>query len=48
MCPNLTKEYDKYDNNPGLYFKTFNGTNSHTSSKFKVDIGYERFLGMKC
>ena len=45
VCPDLVKEYAKYDANPGKYFKTFEGTHRSTGSKWSCDVGYEKFLG---
>jgi actin-related protein 3 len=45
VCPDLVKEYKKYDENPDKYIKRYVGTESVTKRQFNVDIGYERFLG---
>jgi len=44
VCPDLVKEYSKYDSDPSR-FKEFIGTDMKTKKEFKVDVGYERFLG---
>jgi actin-related protein 3 len=45
VCPDLVKEYRKYDDAPDKYFKPYIGEESVTKKKFKIDVGYERFLG---
>lgn len=44
-CPDLVKEFQKYDNDPGKYFRSFDGVHSRTGKPWKCDVGYERFLG---
>lgn len=44
-CPDLVKEFTKYDNDPEKYFRTFEGTHHRTKQQWKCDVGYERFLG---
>ena len=44
MCPNIAKEFNKFDAEPGKYIKQFTSTNSITRKEFTVDVGYERFL----
>jgi len=43
-CPDVIKEFAKYDKEPDKYFRTFDGRNSRTGAPWKCDIGYERFL----
>jgi actin-related protein 3 len=45
VCPDLVKEYGKYDTNPEKYFKSFEGTHKGTGKNWTCDVGYERFLG---
>lgn len=45
ICPDIVKEFTKYDADPQKWFKTYNGTHSVTKKPFSVDVGYERFLG---
>ena len=45
MCPNIAKEFNKFDAEPSRYIKQYNGINSITKKEFNVDVGYERFLG---
>jgi hypothetical protein len=45
MCPNIAKEFNKYDTEPGKYIKQYTGVNAITKNEFTVDVGYERFLG---
>jgi len=45
MCPNIAKEFNKFDSEPAKYIKQYTGVNSITKKEFNVDVGYERFLG---
>jgi len=46
VCPDLVKEYQKYDSDKeGKWFKTFEGKDGVSKQPFSVDVGYERFLG---
>lgn len=44
VCPDLVKEYNKYDTDP-TRFRQLDTVNPTTNKPFKIDIGYERFLG---
>jgi len=45
VCPDLVKEYKKYDETPDKFIKPYIGTESVSKKPFKIDVGYERFLG---
>ncbi|XP_060604343.1 actin-related protein 3 isoform X2 [Ruditapes philippinarum] len=45
VCPDIAKEFAKYDQDPSKWMKKFEGMNSINKQKFAVDVGYERFLG---
>lgn len=45
ICPDIAKEFAKYDSEPNKWMQKFEGINSITKQPFGVDIGYERFLG---
>lgn len=48
VCKDLTKEYSKYDKDnyqAGKYFIEHKHVYKKTGKTFKVDVGYERFLG---
>jgi len=45
VCPDLVKEYKKYDEAPDKFIKPYIGIESVSKKQFKVDVGYERFLG---
>jgi len=45
VCPDMVKEYAKYDQFPDKCFKTYEGIESITKKPFSCDVGYERFLG---
>lgn len=44
VCPDLVKEYQKYDADP-TKFRQIKGTDPRTNKPYSIDIGYERFLG---
>lgn len=44
-CPDIVKEFGKYDKTPEKYFKKFSGVSSRSKKEWTADIGYERFLG---
>eukprot|EP00124_Ichthyophonus_hoferi_P002233 Ihof_evm3s144 gene=Ihof_evmTU3s144 len=45
VCPDIAKEFKKYDEDPAKWIKTYDAEHSVTKKKYSVDIGYERFLG---
>ncbi|CAI5439372.1 unnamed protein product [Caenorhabditis angaria] len=45
VCPDVMKEFVKYDTDAEKWLKTYDGINNITKKPFSVDIGYERFLG---
>jgi actin-related protein 3 len=45
VCPDLGKEFAKFDEKPEKYFKTYEGIKKTTGQKYTCDVGYERFLG---
>eukprot|EP00595_Chromulina_sp_UTEXLB2642_P002752 CAMPEP_0196764884 /NCGR_PEP_ID=MMETSP1095-20130614/7084_1 /TAXON_ID=96789 ORGANISM="Chromulina nebulosa, Strain UTEXLB2642" /NCGR_SAMPLE_ID=MMETSP1095 /ASSEMBLY_ACC=CAM_ASM_000446 /LENGTH=417 /DNA_ID=CAMNT_0042121627 /DNA_START=37 /DNA_END=1290 /DNA_ORIENTATION=+ len=45
VCPDLAKEYQKYDKKPDKFFKTYQGIKKQTGLPYTIDVGYERFLG---
>lgn len=45
VCPDIVKEYGKYDKEPAKWIKQHNSQNAITKQPFSVDVGYERFLG---
>jgi len=44
-CPDIAKEFSKYDKEPDKWFKVLECETAKTKSKYNVDVGYERFLG---
>ena len=44
VCPDLAKEFNKYDTQPEKWFKVHEFINDVTKKPFKVEVGYERFL----
>ncbi|TKR62443.1 hypothetical protein L596_026401 [Steinernema carpocapsae] len=45
VCPDILKEFTKYDLDGSKWLKTYEGINSITKKPFVVDVGYERFMG---
>lgn len=45
VCPDIVREFAKYDREPTKWFKKYEGINNITKQLFSVDVGYERFLG---
>ncbi|KAJ1347351.1 putative metalloprotease arx1 [Parelaphostrongylus tenuis] len=45
VCPDILKEFIKYDTDGAKWLKTYHGINNVTKKEFVVDVGYERFLG---
>jgi len=45
VCPDIVKEFKKYDTDPDKWIKQYEGVNAVTKQPFSVDVGYERFLG---
>jgi actin-related protein 3 len=44
VCPDLVKEYNKYDKEPEGRIRQFEGVVEKTKKPFTIDVGYERFL----
>lgn len=45
VCPDLVKEYSKYDKDPAKFFKQYKGVKKASGVEYTCDVGYERFLG---
>jgi len=45
VCPDIVKEYAKYDQEPSKWIRQYDGQHLVTKKPFTADIGYERFLG---
>jgi len=45
VCPDLVKEFAKYDKEPTKWFKTYTEIEAVSKKPFTIDVGYERFLG---
>jgi len=45
VCPDIVKEFAKYDQEHSKWIRQYNGTHSVTRQAFSADVGYERFLG---
>lgn len=45
ICPDIVKEFAKYDMDSRKWIKQYMGINAINQKKFIIDVGYERFLG---
>lgn len=45
ICPDIVKEFAKYDLDPHKWIKQYTGINAINRNQFIMDVGYERFLG---
>ncbi|NXU65606.1 ARP3C protein, partial [Horornis vulcanius] len=45
ICPDIVKEFAKYDGDSRKWIKQYTGINAINRNKFVIDVGYERFLG---
>jgi actin-related protein 3 len=44
VCPDLAKEFAKYDAEPSKWFKQYDAVEGVSKKPYSVDVGYERFL----
>jgi len=45
VCPDIVKEFAKYDAEPEKWIKNINTQDAVTKKPYSYDVGYERFLG---
>eukprot|EP01137_Pigoraptor_chileana_P003254 Opistho-2@2476 len=45
VCPDIVKEFQKYDSEPDKWIKKYEGIHGVTKKPYSCDVGYERFLG---
>jgi actin-related protein 3 len=45
VCPDIVKEFAKYDQEQSKWIRQYEGIHSVTKKPFVADVGYERFLG---
>ncbi|CAG8482201.1 7850_t:CDS:2 [Ambispora leptoticha] len=45
VCPDIVKEFQRYDQEGDKFFQKYKGVNSVTGTPYEVDVGFERFLG---
>lgn len=45
VCPDLVKEFNKYDTDGSKWIKQCTGINAVSKKDFPIDVGCERFLG---
>ena len=43
-CPNIEKEFERFDSNPEKYIKRYESIHKQTGKKWSCDVQYERFL----
>jgi len=44
VCPDIVKEFKRYDQEPDKHFKKYHGLHTVTNRSYTVDVGFERFL----
>eukprot|EP01116_Phalansterium_solitarium_P000027 TRINITY_DN1001_c0_g1_i1.p1 TRINITY_DN1001_c0_g1~~TRINITY_DN1001_c0_g1_i1.p1 ORF type:complete len:420 (+),score=142.13 TRINITY_DN1001_c0_g1_i1:96-1355(+) len=45
VCPDIVKEFQKYDNDPEKWIRRVEQLNAVTKKPYTYEVGYERFLG---
>jgi len=45
VCPDIVKEFQKYDTEPEKWVRQYEGQEAVTKKPYTADVGYERFLG---
>eukprot|EP01086_Lenisia_limosa_P017208 TRINITY_DN80_c0_g1_i2.p2 TRINITY_DN80_c0_g1~~TRINITY_DN80_c0_g1_i2.p2 ORF type:complete len:423 (-),score=154.23 TRINITY_DN80_c0_g1_i2:225-1493(-) len=45
VCPDIVKEFTKYDSDPAKWLKKYVSVHKKTNKEWSCDIAYERFLG---
>ena len=45
VCPDIAKEFSKFDQDTDKYIKKYTGMNAVSKKNFDIEVGYERFLG---
>merc|ERR1719182_929910 len=45
ICPDIVKEFGKYDSDPGTWIKQHQIIDRRSKKPITIDVGYERFLG---
>jgi len=43
-CPDIVKEFGKYDADPGKWIKEYTGQHPRTKELYRAEIGFERFM----
>jgi actin-related protein 3 len=44
VCPNIVKEFKKYDAEPGKWIRQYHSQHSITKQPWQCDVAYEKFL----
>jgi actin-related protein 3 len=44
VCPDIAKEFAKYDSDPSKWIKQYSAVHAKTNKPWTCDVGYERFL----
>ena len=44
VCPDITKEFKRYDEEGEKYLRKFKGIHSVTKKEYEFDVGFERFM----
>ena len=45
VCPDIAKEFRKYETDATKWVRNYCGMNNVTRKKFEIDVGHERFMG---
>ncbi|KAG8461873.1 hypothetical protein KFE25_013892 [Diacronema lutheri] len=45
VCPDIAREFAKYEQEPSRWLRTYEGTHPRTQQLWRCDVGPERFLG---
>ena len=44
MCPDIAKEFRKYETDVEKWVRRYTGTHNVTKKEFSIDVGHERFM----
>lgn len=44
VCPDIAKEFHKYESNVEKWVRNYTGVNPKTKKEFSIDVGHERFM----
>jgi len=44
VCPDIAKEFRKYETDVEKWVRRYTGTHNVTKKEFSIDVGHERFM----